>query len=309
MKKFIYLIIGLSFGMSAKAQYYSFSKSTQNYADITGADIIDTAMQDYISFLPDHPFKIFGKTGITSFSIGVETGYLVAASPQYGFALDPMMGTVFRKIPGQSSVSIKEIITSSDTLLLVQWKQIGLKGHPDNEFLNFQVSISLSKETVTYHYGSSNYVRISNDSAFMNPSNTGPEVMLVLLYPDFSNYYEFNTLSGNPANPLYSSNYARMTSIPAPNQLYTFRKRTSVGMKEAVGVEGIRIYPNPSIDKKIHISSPETIGLIKIYSVTGKLVLVQKGGGDLTLPSDSQLFYAEITLVNGERCVKKILAP
>ena len=296
--------------MSATAQYYSFSSSVQTYSEISGADITDTVMNDYIPFLPDHPFKIFGKTGMTSYSIGVATGYLVASSPQYGFALDPMMGTLFRKIPGQSSVSIKEIKTSSDTLLVVQWKQIGLKGHPDNEFLNFQLRINLGSEQVEYHYGPSNYLRTNNDSAFIDPTNTGPEVMVVLLYPDFSGYYEFNSLAGNPAYPVYSKNYTRMTGIPVPNQLYTFQKRSLTGLNQAAAdCDRIHIYPNPTVDRKFNVSSPEPIGLVKLYSIAGELVMEQNGGGAFTLPTGSQLFYAEITLMNGERYIKKILSP
>lgn len=310
MKKLIYFFALCTTGLSAQAQYYSFFSSVQTYSDISEADITDTVMNEYVPFLPEQPFKMFGKSGMTSYSAGVTAGYMVASNAQYGVALDPMMGTRLRKISGQSSISIKEMYSLTDTLLVVQWKQIGLMGHPDSEFLNFQLRINLRTEQVEFHYGPSNYVRTANDSAFTNPLHTGPEVLVVLLYPDFTGYYEFTSVSGNPSNPVYSKNYARMTDIPTPNQLFTFKKSSPVGFNEDTWNNRSHfIYPNPAVNRSVSVALPETIKRIKLYSSVGKLIMEQIGGESFNLPSGCQLFFAEITLTSGEKYIEKIVTP
>ncbi len=312
MKKLFYLIACVCTTTVLHAQYYSFSSTSQPYVETTDETLMDTTFTNYFSFLPADQFTLFGKLTLDSFAAGTSAGYLVASNNSYGFALDPMMGTWLRKIDGKSKLTVTTISEGSDKILVVQWKDIGLYGHPDSDFLNFQVRVSLNTEKITYHYGPSHFVAIANDSAFSDPQFTGPEVMLVLLTADFSTLVEFNTVSGTREHPVFSDNYIRMSNIPLANQAFTFTKKTTTAVSTIVDERfNVSVYPNPAENGVVTISATEPIQYVIFRNALGQEVSVDQQRHaekeiELKFDATGQPLWAEIRLVNGVTSVKCI---
>lgn len=314
MKKLCLLLTCSLLVWVANAQRYSFSHSERPYIEITNPDVSDTVLNNYLDFLPPYSFTLFGEQTDGTWNAGTSAGYLIAGNATYGFAMDPMMGTRFRKIEGISQVSVKTISTANDTIMVVQWKNIGLYGHASTDFLNFQVRLYLRSKLIEFHYGPSHFTTIANDSAFMNPTNKGPEVLMVMLTADFNNFIEFNSISGNPVSPIYSVNYARLNSLPATNQLFSFTSKPKVGVTDLNTNEKlVTLFPNPTNDGYFSIKSEELeISFIKIYNLLGQLqesnILTIPGFTvNVNLPKPKQPYFIEIGLVNGTKVQRKII--
>jgi hypothetical protein len=312
MKKLCFVFACLFANTFLQAQSYSFTSGSQPYVETTDQSIMDTTFSNYLSFSPENEFKLFGETITNAFTAGTTSGYLVASNNDYGFALDPMNGTRLRKIEGKSKLTVTTLSDANDKILVVQWKDVGLEGHSDADFLNFQVRISLNAEKVLFHYGPSNFSSIPNDSAFLEPKYTGPEVFLVKLTADFNTLIEFNAVSGSRESPVFSGNYARMTNIPLANQVFSFAKKNATALSQLTkGVGRMMIYPNPIIDGKTTISATTSIKKVVLKNTLGQEVSMKQNRLsekelELELETMTQPIWAEITLIDGTTIVKRL---
>lgn len=316
MKKLLFLFSAMLIAQShfAQTQSYTFQANLSPYEEFTDRTVEDTLLTDYFEFKPSFHVTLFNqKTTQPNFTAGTATGYLISGNSAYAYAMDPLLGVRFRKIPNKSRVNAGMVVSGTDSQLVVQWKDMGFFGHPDNEFVNCQVRISKASGKITYHYGPSNYVRTTNDSAFTDPKHTGPELLLVKLSADFNNVFEFNTVAGSPQSPYFTTQFERMTGLPLANQRFVFTPKTPVAAVEQVSRfdRQLKVYPNPSVGQQLFIEAPETVTNIVAKNILGQTLDLQVSGLHTQTPQVSfgqpvQPLWLEITLANGETIVRKI---
>lgn len=312
MKKQLFILSAMLMAPSIYAQSYTFKSDVVAYEEITDRSKEDSVLNDYFEFQSPMVLTVFGKKVAGTFTAGTGSGYLVMSNTSFSYALDPMLGAWFRKISSKSRVNIATVISGNDTQLVVQWKDMGFYGHPDNHVVNCQVRISKTTGIITYHYGKSNYARIANDSAFSDPQNTGPEVLLVKLTTDFSGVLEFNTVAGSPQAPYFTSQFERMTGLPIENQRFIFSPKAPVSVAHVDAENRLTlVYPNPAIGQSLFINAPEAVTGIVAKNLLGQTLNIQVSGLDtkqaeVTLGQTVQPLWLEITLANGETIVRKI---
>lgn len=312
MKKLLFILSATLMMPSIFAQSYTFKSDVVPYEEMTDRSLEDSVLNDYFEFQPGLSLTIFGKKLLGSFTAGTNSGYLVMGNNSFSYALDPLLGTWFQKIPNKSRVNIATVMSGNDTQLVVQWKDMGFYGHSESQYVNCQVRISKTTGNIIYHYGKSNYVRMANDSAFSDPQYTGPEVLLVKLTTDFTSVLEFNTVAGDPAAPYFTSQFKRMTGLPVENQRFIFSPKTAVAVAPVNAVDlTTTVYPNPAIGQTLFIKAPETVNSIVAKNILGQTVDLRVSKLDtkepeVTFGQTVQPLWLEITLANGETIVRKI---
>jgi hypothetical protein len=259
----------LAFSVIAQGQtFYNFSKTTEPYTEITGGQVVtNTFTQNSYQVNLGVPVKMFDEQAGTALNVGVN-GFIVASGPQYAFATDPF--TIgLKKIDNTSSISATAETTGTDTVFIIQWKNLEPDSGTSGDYINMQCKLYLKSQTIEFHYGPSS---IANDK--LNDSDLDILAGVFLLSTDFTLAYENQRITGpcnTPSIQMSPAVPAPLLGFPANGTVYRFTRKSGVGITETANPV-FSVYPNPATDKiNIKISGGE-IENVKIHTITGQLI-------------------------------------
>lgn len=258
----------MAFSLASEGQtFYMFSKTTEPYTEINGQIVTNTFTQNSYQVNLGVPVKMFDQQAGTTFNVG-KNGFIVATGPSYSFATDPFT-TGLKKIDNTSSISATAETTGTDTVFIIQWKNLEPDSGTPGDFINMQCKLHLRSQTIEFHYGPSS---IANDK--LNDSALDVLTGIFLLSTDFSQAYEFQRITGPASNPSIQVNPATpapLLGFPPNGTIYRFTRKSGVGINENQKTQ-FSVYPNPATDK-INIQLSEgNIENVKITTVTGQIL-------------------------------------
>lgn len=275
VKNLLLRLMGLSLLLSTTGAFaqnsYTFSKHTSPYLEISGATVLTTNLQADNYFVPLHqPLSIFGNKTGTYLSVG-RNAYITTTGPQYSFAIDPLTMSLSKK-DASSSISYKYEAAGSDSVLIIQWKNMKLDSGNAGDYINMQCKIYLKSEDIEFHYGP-----LRATSPKFNDTSLSNLVGMFWLSRDFNLVYETYWLGGDAQNPVisYEANAGlRLKGLPANGTVYRFTKKTTASVDELLAPH-ITLYPNPATDKLFFESDYNTpITDITITTISGQKIAV-----------------------------------
>ncbi|HYG16779.1 MAG TPA: T9SS type A sorting domain-containing protein [Bacteroidia bacterium] len=289
----------LAFSLVAQGQpFYNFSKTTEPYTEISGGQLItNTFTQNSYQVNLGIPVKMFDEQAGTSLNVGVN-GFIVASGPQYAFATDPFTAAL-KKIDNTSSISATAETTGTDTVFIIQWKNLEPDSGTPGDYINMQCKLYLRSQTIEFHYGPSS---IANDK--LNDSAQDILAGIFLLSTDFTLVYENQRISGpcnSPSIQFSPAVQAPLLGFPPNGTVYRFTRKSGVGIGEDAKLV-FSVYPNPATDR-IYIQLPSgEIENVKITTVTGQTLYngnYTSGGIDISALVPG-VYTVTITNSNGE---------
>ena len=184
-----------------------------------------------------------------------------------------------------------------DTILWVDWANIGFRQCKDSSFANFRLAIHSQTGEIEFLYGPSH---ITCDSAFSG--DTGPRVGMFRSDPSVTTFYEVDFLQGKTTSPKQNliTNPA-LGGIPEPGRRYLFTPikadvaNSKIGEEKiAIRVEGNQLYY--SISDRPFVNSE-----LKVFDITGNTILTSENlaySGSLDFHSAAGIYIAELRLDN-----------
>ena len=230
------------------AQYYEFEVVSEPYVAITTGDYIDTDLtSENFTFATDANYSVYGNDPSVTYTLG-RNGFLVSSGVLYSYSYDPFLADL-RKRDAQSSIIATESWDGTDSILTIQWNNMGLLNHPTTDFVNVQLRIHRFKKLIEFHYGPSN-VTATGGFGGLN----GPVVNTIWFSLDFSVGYEYNWITGDPNDPTLSSANSAwpIDGVPAENTIYRFfveDTTTSIAPLTAAQEASWSLFPNPATDR------------------------------------------------------------
>ncbi|UUV22486.1 T9SS type A sorting domain-containing protein [Paenimyroides aestuarii] len=284
MKKITLLASLLLTTLTVSAQnYYTFTKSTATYTDLTGAtSLTNNTIWDFDFFGPiASPFNIdiFGQTYNT---INFEDDYFYLESstnanlyselfPAYAYIMDRNVSGIGN---GVSPISYKVEGTSGNRILKMEVKNAGLEMEFDatgttNLFLNYQIWFYEADKSIEYRYGNHNVTNVAS----LNDEGVS---YIFLSYED-SNNVKGGFIDGTITSPTYTevtnptSNPTNLNALPAPNTVYRFALNP-LAVKDQEKIE-FSMFPNPTNDV-LNLTFPEAVNKpYSVYDLMGREVL------------------------------------
>lgn len=245
MKRFLLtsLLAVSCFGAVLKAQQpaYSFSQSTETYANLTGATVISTQYwDDFDVFTLQLPFSFtyFGQAFPTIYAMGGFDGFVYNGAGGFGSYELYTFDNEMKDANGTATISTLVTGVSPNRIFKIQTQDANFEmDDTDTDYANVQLWLYETSNIIEIHYGPSS---IQNANTFPS-SCAGPTVGLV---KDQTSYL---TLSGDATNPTASSTVPSIcvTGAPPVNKVYRFTPLAS-GIHELNNAIPVTIYPNPS---------------------------------------------------------------
>jgi len=291
------------------AQYYNFELSQQPYTSIEHPDLSsnDTSGGILLSF--NFPFKkkhfiAFGKEQKSDFTVGTN-GYLLTQIPDNAFTFDPFLADLYIK-PDTSRVVVAESLVETDSVLEVEWQQMGIVDHPAGDYVNFKLRWFQNSRTIEFHYGTS---KITRDSAFQIGQK--PIVVVSHLSQDFNTVKEQYFLGGNPDAPnlhVYPQ-FSYIKGFPSEGTLYRFVDPSAGLFDNGLEQGHLKVYPNPTRNT-VYIEGASELQSYQLMDVRG--VVLEQGplssGAqeiDLNTPKPG-VYLLQVVTQNQERYLKKV---
>ncbi|TNE81549.1 MAG: T9SS type A sorting domain-containing protein [Bacteroidetes bacterium] len=273
MKARILAIASILFiGLSAKAQYYSFTQSTEPYTELVNAEVEfkdSTAMNSYFKLLGN--FRAYNLDLDSELTI-TRNAYLHNIT-DYGNVM--IMGGVGAKTKqGVSQVSTVVEGTGSTRIFKVQYKNL-MHESETGDTLNVQIWIYESTQKIEIRFGSGTSNRTFNCG-------------LVLFAPQNGGVYDYFVLQGNPNNPnINTSGITTISGWPAEGTVYTFNILTT-GV-QTLSDSAFKVYPNPTTGT--FQLEGENIAEVKAYDATGKEVKLSVNANEYQLVEPKKGLY------------------
>ncbi|HET6225268.1 MAG TPA: T9SS type A sorting domain-containing protein [Bacteroidia bacterium] len=245
MKKFLLsLTTALCFyatQINAQATY-SFSQSTETYANLTSATVISNQYWDDFSvFTLKLPFAFtyFGKSFDTVYAMGGFEGFDYDGAGTFLSYELYTFDNGMKDVSGTATISYEVSGSAPNRILKIQTLNAGFESDDtDADYANLQLWLYETTNVIEIHYGPSS---IANANTWPFSSCMGPSVGLA---KDQSTYY---LLSGDASNPTASSTVPSICVAGAPPQDKVYRfTPVSSGVNELNNTIPITIYPNPS---------------------------------------------------------------
>ncbi len=284
MKKITLLAGLLLTAVAVNAQdYYTFTKSTSTYADLTGATSMNNGqVWDWDDFGPvasPFPISVFGNT-YNDFGFDDDYFYLgdvwnnfdaVFLYPVTTFIMDRNFSF---SGASQSPISYKVEGTVGSRILKLEIKNAGLEmeemiSTTSTLYLNYQIWFYEVDNSIEYHYGDHNITDLSmlNDEAYST---------VILAYMTDTNF-QGGYIDGTIANPTYTESNdpddepVGLDAVPAPNTVYRFEVNP-LSIKDQEKIE-FAMFPNPANDI-LNLTFPETVNKpYSVYDLMGREVL------------------------------------
>jgi len=265
---------------SAFANYYSFSKTTGTYTNLTGAISLNNNQlwddPEYI-FPIGFDFQLFDLT-IDSLYFGLGLGGVVSNR------IHPSIGADYVILPFETdlidrgdlfSVSMSPISyqlggSPGNQILKIEWQNAGFYDEEDsigtlNDYINFQLWLYEGTNTIEFHFESSmltyptiNYYGLTG--AFIGLTNFDLTIS--------------HFLAGDPSNPIMVDSLFFLNGTPTDGTIYKFSKNPIGIDPHRINSSFAKIYPNP-----FHHHTTLTInnimiskGELKIIDIFGRTV-------------------------------------
>lgn len=308
-KNLLLAFVALVVFVSVHAQHYNFELSNESYVPIEQPDLsgTDTSGGILLSFsfpFRNKPFMAFGKEQKSDFVVGTN-GYLLTQIPENAFTFDPFLADLYIK-PDTSKVVVAESMLGTDSILEVEWQQMGLIDHPAGDYVNFKLRWFQDSRTIEFHYGPS---RITRDSAF--EIGQRPIIVISHLSYDFNTVKEQYFLGGDPDAPnlrIYPQ-FSYVNGFPSAGTVYRFID-PAAGVKESDSRQTLlEVYPNPA-QNKVNISARQELQSYELVNLNGTVVEMGFLNGsrfeiDLA-QQEPGMYLLRVIAQNQERFIKRI---
>lgn len=271
------------------AQSYSFSIQQQTYQDLENDYLLqDDTLAPYSLLILARDYRAFGHDLSDTLVIGVN-GFVTSTTDHYSFALDPLIGN-YHFPETNSRISFEELASPGNSILKIQWKNIGTDGDPSDR-LNFQLWVYEKDQHVEFHFGPGS----SQNDCFSG---------IYLLDPEFTQTIEKVNLGGNPASPSVNSPSGQLLAkAPSNGTVYRFSYLRS-GIENPVKNE-LSVYPNPGTGT----FQIDAVGVkeVKVYNSLGSETKIHAQDGVYQLGQAAPgIYYLHIRMEDGSRAQSKI---
>lgn len=306
----------LLFSLYSSGQAYTFETGLQAYTYLSGAAPITQADPQGGGFYFSHNFKFrtfdfdgdFLANGQTSAGAFVANdGYVAvynAPSESHTVvyqALLPEAGSGLVK-KSSSALSYKYEGATGNGTLKVEWKNMGITGRHDSEYVNIQVWLNEADKSITYHYGPRN---LSSEFSFFSSVFSTPNAQ-------FGTFDNAINVTGNANSPTTttSTGFSTMppvTGLPEAGRYYRFKRKSTTGINQTIQAT-IKLYPVPA--KEVLYAEAESDALCSITDVTGKVVLetaLQAGTNTINIAQLANGIYCLNVTGESGNSVQKII--
>lgn len=272
------LLLGLLvFGYLVNAQNYTFTRTTEAYADLVGTTSLNNnQLWDDDEFSITLPYDI-NVNGLTFNSILVSDSFIFNNTTSNINQIVSPYGTDFidrGDISGNSQSPLSYIIEGAvgNRITKIEFKNCGSYNDDSlSMFVNFQIWLYESSNIIEFRYGTSS---VTDSLIFYNGQTGGPIGITSLDYltGDLSNTH---LLVGNESNPTISTSNMMVfiNGTPAPNTVYRFTP--TVLSANVFEKSTVSINPNPVKDV-LNFNSKEQFEIqsVEIYNMLGQVVMV-----------------------------------
>lgn len=277
-KKLLVLLLCAAFSFTARSQpYYTFTKASEPYADLDNPQVVnnkDSIATDYKWNVPG-TYHLFGEQLSTVFTIG-RGGFIFCGNNEYFMPVSPFMAFLEKRDSSSSIAVIKE-----NNILKIQWKNMGLRGHSDSDFVNFQLWLYTALPRIEFRYGKG---RVTDTAAFSGKA--GATVVLSMFNAALDEVYEYHHVVGDPEVPSDDTvgTEQSLAGLPAEGTVYRF-ENVPTGWATAESSDPIRLYPNPAKDF-VNIDGVAPGAQYTIADFSGRIVSsggINEGGNALDI--------------------------
>lgn len=288
----------------AKNFLYNFSVQTGTYTDLTGAiSLNNDSIWDDPDFIVPLPFAfvINGHTISNELifdGLGAELIGVITPSALYELLLPFACDLIDRGYDSGTSLSPLSYKVEGNTgsrILKIEWKNVGSydEGEPYSMYMNFQMWLYESTNVIEYHYGPG----MINNPAVFYYGEPGPLVGVATIDDVNYEFLNIHFLNGPAASPVLSVNLETISGTPANGTIYRFSPLFTNIESDYNEDSKIFITPNPS-SEFIKINNLGTTDSdIKIYDLTGRVVLERKINAENNIVEISH-FQSGIYLLN-----------
>ncbi len=269
------------------ANDYEIEVKKSKYKDLVNPAIITNYWQENeaftLGFFSNELLKIYDRTfvidGQKAILLGV-IGYIAGVNNNYGFIIDGFFANIIPKENEQSEISMEAIGNPGDYVIKFQWKNVGLKGHFENDYLNFQIWLFQKTGKIEIHIGPS---QITSNLAF-NKFN-GPKTGVMLSNSNFSEIYQSSYLSQDPEKPEKESftNLITLNGTPSDSTVYIFNPINN-SLNTNNSLSNLSLYPNPA-NNILKTGNIFNMKYVKIHSIDGKLVYEMHSSNQGEIPN------------------------
>lgn len=166
------------------------------------------------------------------------------------------------RLKNNSAMLYKYEGTEGNGILKVEWNNMGIANHHDSEYINLQLWLNESDNSITYSYGPRSISgTLSNHVGLFSTPNAQFGV-----FDNSMNFFgvpqRFTIVNATGFNDIPS-----LSELPENGRYFTFTTRTT-GIQNANTIALKGIYPNPA---QTAITLPY-IGIYTITDITGKLI-------------------------------------
>lgn len=271
---------------------YTFLKTTGTYANLIGADVKSlTKGQTWddpsFKFPIGFNFKLYDAI-IDSLDFsegsGGSLGPILGSTNQFAYLLSPLEADLidrgFGAFNSISPITYKLEGQTPNRILKLEWRNAGFYGEYDiltsqNDFINFQMWLFETSNTIEFHYGSSSIV--SPAASF--DGETGPIVALGKFDTTNFNIIKADILTGSSSNPTVINSEGFLTGVPANGTIYRFTRNTTNLANIYQQNSKVRTYPNPALEE-INLSYSLPIeaknARVILYDLLGKEIQCQQ---------------------------------
>lgn len=266
------LLLCVAFSISARGQqYYSFSQASEPYTELRNPQLVnnrDSIAESYKWNVPG-AYYLFNER-ISSNILISRDGFILCGNPEHVMPVSPYLAYL-EKRDSTSSISVLK----EDNIVKVQWKNMGLKGHPAGDFVNFQLWFYVGQPRVEFRYGKG---QVTDTAAFSG--KPGADVVLGRFNSDLTEVYEYHHLVGDPAVPADDTVGIgeSLTAAPAEGTVYRFQY-VPAGIARVEVPSSMRVYPNPAKDF-VTIDGVAPNAQYMIVDLSGRIIASGNLGGN-----------------------------
>ncbi|NJM80491.1 MAG: T9SS type A sorting domain-containing protein [Flavobacterium sp.] len=277
MKKKL-LLSFLVFGSFIYAQNYTFTTTTETYADLVGTTSINNGVVwDEDEFLITLPYAI-NVNGVSTNSLIIYDSYIYNNTTSDIKQIITPYGTDFadrglNSGASQSPISYKIDGTVGNRIAKIEYKNCGSYYDMSlSMFVNFQIWLYETTNVIEYRYGQSSIT----DSFMFYGGESGGIIGITSVDYNTDDLSNTHLLSGSTSNPnIATANMITfINGTPAPNTVYRFTP-TGTLSTNTFEKDFVTLYPNP-VKEVLNFNSKEKLEIqsVEIYNMLGQVVMV-----------------------------------
>lgn len=271
----VIICFGILSNIAHAQNYYQFTSTNSTYKDLQSAKIIAKGnIQAGYNYSDSLVFPMYSynmdfnyKKSITDGAYIGKNGFIAIDESSYKYTaiLDVAYGD-YKMRDSNTSVSSVYEGKRGKGILKFEWKNMGIIGHPNTDFVNFQVWLDESDHSISFHYGPS-FLSFDHDPVIglMRATNNSDTFTHSTFLKGSSTQVNGLSVYSVKKIPVYP-----ISGFPEDGTVYTFSNQ-SVNLAEPALLD-FKVYPNPC-DGYLYFSGITEKSEIKILDVLGRVVL------------------------------------